>query len=81
MNWLWRQEETFGEFSPEVVRFVQQALTRLEGENVCDAPGVISGVIRQMRGSNSQLIRAEAPRTERLLQASFARVCFQRIGA
>lgn len=78
MNWL---EETFRELSPEVTRFVQQALVRLEGENVFDAPGVISGIIRQMRGSDSTVIRAAAPRTERLLKVGLARVCLQRIGA
>jgi len=78
MNWL---EEALQELSPEVARFVQQALARLEGDNVFDAPGVISGVIRQMRGSDSHVVRAAAPRAERLLKAGLARVCFQRMGA
>ncbi|HLN64246.1 MAG TPA: hypothetical protein VK464_22220 [Symbiobacteriaceae bacterium] len=78
---LVRQEEMLRQFSPEVGRFVLLALRSLEQENVFDAPGVISGVLRQMRMADSDVIRSATARAERLLKATFAQGCLQRMGA
>jgi len=81
VNWRKRQEEAIGELAPDVGRFVRMVLVDLEHENVFDAPGVISGVLRKMRVADSDVIRGAASRTERLLKTAFARGCLQRIGA
>ncbi len=78
---LVRQEEMLRQLSPEVGRFVLLALRSLEQENVFDAPGVISGVLRQMRMADSDVIRSATARAERLLKATFAHGCVQRMGA
>lgn len=80
MSWI-RHDEWLQQLSPEVGRFVLVALRSLEQENVFDAPGVISGVLRQMRGADSALIRGATGRTERLLKITFLRGCQQRMGA
>lgn len=81
MNWTRRQDELRQHLSPEVARFVLQALRLMEQENVFDAPGVISGVLRQMRVADSDVIRGAAIRTEKLLKTGFARHCSDRLGA
>ncbi|HEY3367127.1 MAG TPA: hypothetical protein VGK74_18895 [Symbiobacteriaceae bacterium] len=75
------QEELKQHLPAEVARFVIQAFRGLEQENVFDAPGVIGGILRQMRVADSDLIRGHAGRTELLLKKAFARGCLQRIGA
>jgi len=81
MNWIRRKDELIQQLSPEVARFVLQALVRLEQENIFDAPGMISGVVRQMRTANSDVVRGAVNRTERVLKSTFARGCLQRVGA
>jgi hypothetical protein len=81
MGWLHRHHEVLGRLSPEVARFVWQALLLLEQENVFDAPGVISGVLRRMRTADSDAIRGAAIPTERLLKAAFAPRAKHRAGA
>lgn len=73
MSWNHRQDEVMQQLSPEVGRFVRQALRSLERENVFDAPGVISGVLRQMRVADSDVIRGAAPRAEALLKNTLLR--------
>jgi hypothetical protein len=74
MNWLQRHDhELSGALTPEVASFVLHALRGLERENVFDAPGVISGVLRQMRMADSEAIRGAACGAERFLEAAFAR--------
>jgi hypothetical protein len=81
MNWELRQGTVVQELSPEVARFVLQELKRLEQENVFDAPGVISGVLRQMSAADSQVIRGSVSRTEILLKSTFSRGSLQSVGA
>lgn len=81
MNCQRKQEEIMRELSPEVARFVRQVFAHLEQENVFDAPTFISGVLRRMHLAESEVIRGAAGRTERLLKATFARGCLQRVGA
>jgi len=81
MNWIRRQDELARELSPDVARFVLEVLTTLEKENVFDAPGVISGVLCQMRVAESPLVRSATGRTERVLKSAFARRCMHRLGA
>ncbi|HYG60409.1 MAG TPA: hypothetical protein VD902_20250 [Symbiobacteriaceae bacterium] len=81
MNWIRRQDELARELSPDVARFVVEVLKSLEQANVFDAPGVISGVVCQMRVADSAVIRCATGRTERLLKSAFARRCLQRMGA
>ncbi len=76
-----KHEEVIRELSPEVAGFVRQALALLEQENVFDAPGVISGVLRQMRLADSADIRGAATRTENLLRRAFTAGSLQRVGA
>ncbi len=71
MSWILRQGRLMQQLAPEVRRFVVLALYRLERENVFDAPGVISGVLRQMRTAQSARIRQAAGRTEMLLKEAF----------
>jgi hypothetical protein len=80
MNWM-RQDQLNQHLSPEVVRFVMLALRKLEQENVFDAPGVISGVLRQMRVADSDVIRNATGRAERLLARAFSHGGAQRMGA
>lgn len=75
------QDEMMKQLPPEVARFVLHAMRGLEQENVFDAPGVISGILRQMRVADSDLIRRHAVKTESLLKKTFARGCLQRVGA
>lgn len=75
------QDELMKHLPPEVARFVLQAMRGLEQDNVFDAPGVIGGILRQMRVADSDLIRGHATRTETLLKRTFARGCLQHIGA
>ena len=75
------KDELVRHLPPEVARFVLQALRGLEQENVFDAPGVISGILRQMRIADSDLIRSAAGRTETILKKTFARGYLQRLGA
>lgn len=81
MNWVRRRDEVLKELSPEVSGFVLQVLGRLEQENVFDAPGVISGVLRQMRIAESDVIRSAAARTESVLKRTFAHGCLLKVGA
>lgn len=73
--------EVVRQLSPEVSRFVLLALYSLEKENVFDAPGVIGGVLNQMRVADSDVIRGATRRTERVLTNAFARGCMRRLGA
>jgi hypothetical protein len=68
-----RQDEVMQQLPPVVARFVGHVFKRLEQENVFDAPGVISGVLRHMRVSDSDLIRHSAAHTELVLKQTFAR--------
>lgn len=82
MNWKLRHELLRQQLSPEVARFVLLALNSIEQENVFDAPGVISGVLRRMRVADSDVVRNATGRTERSLLAAFAgRSSTQRLGA
>lgn len=81
MNWKQRQEAVIRQVGPEVAAFVEESFTRLERENVFDAPGVISGIIRQMRLSDCDVVRGAADRTERLLKSVFARGSLHQLGA
>lgn len=71
MNWIAQQEYLVRHLSPEVVRFVCVALVQLERENIFDAPGVIGGVIQQMRLAESPAVRAAAEEAESLLKRAF----------
>lgn len=81
MNWLLKKATLAQQLSPDVAGFVLQALRSLEQENVFDAPGVISGVIRQMRAADSAVIRSATGRTERLLTNTLTCSRKQRLGA
>ena len=81
MNWLLKKAAIAQQLSPDVAGFVLQALRGLEQENIFDAPGVISGVVRQMRVADSATIRSATGRTECLLKSTLARGCSQRLGA
>lgn len=81
MNWFRHHDELKQSLTPEVAGFVLQALDSLEAENVFDAPGIISGVLRRMRVAESAAIRCAAPRTETFLKAAFARKCLHQMGA
>lgn len=71
MNWKERQDFVVEHLTPEVAQFVRGVLDRLEQENVFDAPGVIGGVLRQMRTAESEAIRGAVERTETLLKKVF----------
>jgi hypothetical protein len=79
VNWV--QQHDVNELTPEVASFVLYALRGLERENVFDAPGVIAGVLGQMRTADSEAVRTAACGAERLLKAAFARKSLHRIGA
>ncbi|HWI53400.1 MAG TPA: hypothetical protein VNT01_14760 [Symbiobacteriaceae bacterium] len=81
MNWIFKKYELAQQLSPDVAGFVLQALKSLEQENVFDAPGIISGVLRQMRIAESDVIRSATGRTERLLKTTLVRGHAQRMGA
>ncbi|HYF75980.1 MAG TPA: hypothetical protein VD973_02520 [Symbiobacteriaceae bacterium] len=81
MNWLLKKGELAQQLSPDVACFVLRALRNLEQENVFDAPGIISGVLRQMRIADSDVVRAATARTERLLKSTFAQGAVHRLGA
>ncbi|HYF91889.1 MAG TPA: hypothetical protein VD969_06560 [Symbiobacteriaceae bacterium] len=81
MNWYLKKYELAQQLSPDVARFVLQALRSLEQENIFDAPGIISGVLRLMRVSDSDVIRGASGRTERLLKSTFARSRTEQLGA
>lgn len=81
MEWSRRQEELVRQLPPEVAMFVRQVLRSLEQENVFDAPGVISGVLRRMRIADSNVIREAASRTEMLLKQVFGQGWIHRVGA
>jgi hypothetical protein len=81
LYWKLQQIAVQQQLSPEVAGFVLLALRSLEEENVFDAPGVISAVVRRMRGADSDVIRNATGRTERLLKTTFARGCMHRMGA
>lgn len=81
MNWVGRRDQLLQALSPEVSPFVLQVLTELERENVFDAPGVISGILGQMRIADSDVIRANVARTESVLRSTFAQGSIQRVGA
>jgi hypothetical protein len=81
MNWLRQKDELAQQLSPDVARFVLLALRHLEQENIFDAPGIVSGVLRQMRVADSDVIRRATVRTERLLKSTLARGYVQRVGA
>lgn len=81
MNWVRQKRELVQQLSPDVARFVLLALMHLEQENVFDAPGIVSGVLRQMRIADSDVIRGATGRTERLLKSTLARGYVQRVGA
>lgn len=68
MSWQLRREVALRLFEPEVSRFMAGALQRLERENVVDAPGVIHGVLRLMRLSDSSAVRSAVPRAEQILK-------------
>lgn len=72
MRWSEQQRCIATQLSPEVALFVSEALAGLERENVFDAPGVISGVLRRMRMADSELIQNAVARTEGLLKETFA---------
>ncbi|MGE5673371.1 MAG: hypothetical protein ACM3XM_05740 [Mycobacterium leprae] len=74
-------DELLACLSPVVARYVRQALRHMEQQNVFDAPGVIGGVVAQMRVAESDVIRSAADRTEYLLRLAFGRRRLQRIGA
>lgn len=81
MNWLRQKDELARHLAPEVARFVLLALRHLEQENVFDAPSIISGVVRQMRVADSDVIRRASGRTERLLKSTLARGYLRSVGA
>lgn len=81
MNWIRWHDALARELSPEISSYVLKVLGRLEQENVFDAPGVISGVLRQMRIADSDVIRAAVSRTESVLKATLPMGRFQRLGA
>jgi hypothetical protein len=71
MSWTDRQE-VLEQLPPEVAHFVVEALRSIEQENVCDAPGVISGVLHRMQRADSPTLRYAIPLTESLLRRAFS---------
>lgn len=68
-----RTDEMVLSLSPEVGRFVLRELRRLEEEQVCDAPGVIGGIVRRMQSAESDHVRSAAPWVATLLRRAYAR--------
>lgn len=64
MHW---NEIVLHQLPSDVACFVDAALRQIEATGICDAPGVISGVLMQMRNAESPLVRAAAPLTEVLM--------------
>lgn len=81
MDWLRKKDELARQLAPDVACFVLRALKALEQENVFDAPGVISGVLRQMRVADSAVVRGAVGRTERVLKSTLVRSYAKRLGA
>lgn len=78
MHW---NEMVLTQLPPDVALFVDNTLRRMEAAGICDAPGVVSGVLSQMRSAESGLVRAAAPLVEVLMISALSRRLPTRISA
>jgi len=78
MHW---NDKVLNQLPSDVARFVAASLQRIEASGICDAPGVISGVLLQMRNADSGLVRAAAPLVEVLMVSTITPRVPERISA